>query len=205
MPSQRFLVFAGAENPPVKTTDRKRDCGSFSIGVQKDLENLQYKLKDYKIKHYSVYDSSKKLKCSQVIQIIKAGADKIDRNPPNGGGGGITIYYTGYGETHTGNWCFEDGKITLADVIQSIKSVNQNCEITISCECSYSGRWAKDLKTFENKYKTRAAVFCACDSNEIAHESKHGGVFTAFYESGRGSQLKAPLPDKQKPCVATLN
>ena len=61
------------------------------------------------------------------------------------------LYYTGHGEKGTGNWCFEDGKISI-ETILDILPKGTYYPMIFSDTC-YSGHWAnfcleKDIDGF---------------------------------------------------------
>ena len=61
------------------------------------------------------------------------------------------LYYTGHGEKETGNWCFEDGKISI-ETILDIRPKGTYYPMIFSDTC-YSGHWAnfcleKNIKGF---------------------------------------------------------
>ena len=51
------------------------------------------------------------------------------------------IYYTGYGEEGTGNWCFKDGTISFLDIFTLYKKYLTGKLLYIATDCSYSGQW----------------------------------------------------------------
>ena len=51
------------------------------------------------------------------------------------------IYYTGYGEEGTGNWCFKDGAITFQDIFTLYNKYLKRKILSIYNDCSYSGQW----------------------------------------------------------------
>jgi len=51
------------------------------------------------------------------------------------------IYYTGYGEESTGNWCFKDGTITFQDIFALCNKYLKGKLLSIITDCSYSGQW----------------------------------------------------------------
>jgi len=51
------------------------------------------------------------------------------------------IYYTGYGEEGTGNWCFKDGTITFQDIFTLYNKYLKEKLLYIITDCSYSGQW----------------------------------------------------------------
>merc|ERR1712154_168857 len=80
-----------------------------------------------------------------VLDRIKRCALKVTES------GTYHIYYTGHGETNTGNWCFADGNVSFDEVINAVKSVNDGCFIEIIADCCYSGNWVQGLKEYKGK------------------------------------------------------
>ena len=90
------------------------------------------------------------------------------------------IWYTGNGETNTGNWCFKDGVITFQDIFGLYMDCFRGKRLIIHSDCSYSGNWIKDcVKTLDDLgipscgHHTREQgillkVFCSCGANEEA-------------------------------------
>ena len=90
------------------------------------------------------------------------------------------IFYTGHGETNTGNWCFKDGIITFQDILKLYEDNFKGKLLTINSDCSYSGNWIKDCaKALDDRsisscgHHTRKAgillnVWCSCDVEEEA-------------------------------------
>ena len=54
------------------------------------------------------------------------------------------IYYTGYGEEGTGNWCFKDGTISFQDIFTLYKTYLKEKLLYIFSDCCYSGQWVVD-------------------------------------------------------------
>ena len=56
----------------------------------------------------------------------------------------VWIYYSGYGEEGTGNWCFMDGNISFQDIFTLYKKYLKERLLYIFSDCSYSGQWVVD-------------------------------------------------------------
>ena len=56
----------------------------------------------------------------------------------------VWIYYTGYAEEATGNWCFKDGTITFWDVFTLYKKHLIGKILALYIDCCYSGQWVVD-------------------------------------------------------------
>ena len=87
----------------------------------------------------------------------------------------IHIYYTGHGQKGTGNWCFDNGVVTLDDIIKNTKSVNKS--IYIYADCCYSGQWAVELHKYQGKCRN-VYIETASRPGEVAWDTKDGGMFT---------------------------
>ena len=90
------------------------------------------------------------------------------------------IWYTGNGETNTGNWCFKDGVITFQDIFGLYMDYFRGKRFTIRSDCSYSGNWVKDcVKTLDDlgipscghharKQGILLGLSCSCGASEEA-------------------------------------
>ena len=56
----------------------------------------------------------------------------------------VTIYYAGYGEEGTGNWCFKDGIINFQDIFTLYMKHCKGKVLVIFADCCYSGQWVLD-------------------------------------------------------------
>ena len=54
------------------------------------------------------------------------------------------IYYNGYGEKGTGNWCFKDGTISFQEIFTLYKTHLNGKLLYIYSDCCYSGNWVVD-------------------------------------------------------------
>ena len=83
------------------------------------------------------------------------------------------IYYTGYGEEHTGNWCFKDGSITFQDIFDLYNKYLKGKLLYVYTDSSYSGQWV---------------VECAKCLDEMGigacgHQAREQGVLIKVYAS----------------------
>ena len=97
----------------------------------------------------------------------------------------LNLYYSGYGERGTGNWCFSDGTVSLKEVLDTIQSVNHYNKkkikrIVIYSDCSYSGNWTDDLRKYKQLNTTNLSITinAACDSGFRAWDTPKGAMFT---------------------------
>ena len=59
------------------------------------------------------------------------------------------IYYTGYSEKFTGNWCFKRKNklttISLQQIVSLIPKSDKKVNLTVYSDCSYSAQWIDQL------------------------------------------------------------
>ena len=53
----------------------------------------------------------------------------------------VVLYYIGCGKRNTGDWCFQDGFITFADLAKLYMQLLRGRVLTIVSDCSHSGSW----------------------------------------------------------------
>ena len=92
----------------------------------------------------------------------------------------VLIYYTGYGEEGTGNWCFKDGTISFQDIFTLYKKYLKEQLLYIFSDCCYSGQWVVDCaKCLDEmgigacghqaiKHGILLKVFTSCQPNQRA-------------------------------------
>ena len=51
------------------------------------------------------------------------------------------LYYTGHGESNSGNWCFQGGTISITEIVKMVKTRKCQMPLIISDTCR-SGHWA---------------------------------------------------------------
>ena len=90
------------------------------------------------------------------------------------------IYYTGWGEEGTGNWCFKDGVISLNDILSLYDKYLKDRLLVIYADCSYSGQWVLDYANALDemgieacghqmrKQKKFLKIFTSCQPNQTA-------------------------------------
>lgn len=54
------------------------------------------------------------------------------------------LFYTGYSERHTGNWCFKDGVITFDEIFGLYMDVMRGKPLLIVSDCNYSSNWVEN-------------------------------------------------------------
>ena len=83
------------------------------------------------------------------------------------------IWYTGYGERHTGNWCFKDGTISFALIINLYQTFFQGKVLYLICDCAHAGQWVMTYSRF-------------LEENSIApcgHKAKEKGYLLKIFTS----------------------
>ena len=143
----------------------------------------------------------------------------------------IIFIYIGYGVKDKGDWCFVDSSLSLEELLGAIPAPPEKPELKnnddgdnkksdeealkelmesssyavyIICDCSFTGRWRKELRKVENK----ADIFYygSCDGgkkDKFAQDTKDGGKFTRFLLSGN-QMLGAPKPVALEVCDKCL-
>lgn len=198
----KWLLLAGASNPPreiniSRRRDRDARSGSFLRGTSCDMNNMER----HETVQYNLYNTIRDLKITKafVKEKITGFFDtcKINDAKP-------VIYYTGHGEIGTGNWCLEDGTLSIKE-IESYLPVGTYYPLIIA-DCCYSGHWAnycreEDIDDFE--VLTASPEFCS------AWDTDEGGDFTLWI-TGKTKRPRTeplfsakersdfPIPDKYK-------
>ena len=88
------------------------------------------------------------------------------------------IYYTGYGEESTGNWCFKDGVITFQEIFALYNKYYKGNILYVYSDCCHSGQWV---------------VECAKCLDEMGigacgHQAKKNGILIKVYTSCQPTQ-----------------
>jgi hypothetical protein len=93
----------------------------------------------------------------------------------------VSVYYIGPGKKHTGDWCFADGFITFNDITRVYMECFRSKTLTVSSDCSYSGRWVRELTYFlddvgvqpcghsARKENILLSMYASCKSHQIPH------------------------------------
>ena len=178
-----WLLIKGCTDSPkgVKVSKRKDNKGEYLEGIKYDFATVQDMLErdqrfttDHKL--YNTLENMRSLECDDVIREIKKFAQFAHDNDCKS----INVYYTGHGESHTGNWCFSDGTMAMKQVLNTIKSTDwEKRNIHLWLDACYSGNWVVDLHRYQNKHWT-IQVFAASYPGKVAHDTEKGGLFTTF-------------------------
>ena len=138
----KWLLLAGATDPPedVSISDRRtRDAegdksGAFLQGIAKDLANMEAAIFAIRGK---LFNSIKDMYMTKGVALyhIKRFFDDCQI-----GGFKPMLYYTGHGQVGTGNWCFNDGTISVEEILGLLPG---GCYYPVLfCDTCYSGNWA---------------------------------------------------------------
>ena len=176
-PSFATILIAGTTKSPnnIKTCDKTRANGSYLNGIQCDMVTMR----DWVTKHESNYGTldtvlqdMKYLSKDTVLDRIRKCATKPKH--------GIKIYYSGHGQTGTGNWCFADGVVSLTEVIKAVRSQAGDIYLYIYADCCYSGNWAQNLKALKGKQRSVFIRAASCPG-KVAYDTKEGGMWTLWW------------------------
>lgn len=180
---ERWLLLAGAMNPPTGTNACERESasgeksGNFLSGVSADINHMQKKIGG------DLCDILFDLKCTtrqakDKIRSFMVACKGSDKHP--------VLYYTGHGAAGSGNWCFSDGQLSFDDV----KACCEGAQAPwIVIDCCYSGHWAN-----LSRAKGWASVLAASPyfMTALDNGSDIGGNFTAWY-CGATSETTRPI------------
>ena len=132
----RWLLLSGASNPPFSVKRKTRDChgdrgGTFLSGVARDLANMEAAVEA------ELFNTVKDLYLTrdQALKHIRRFYETCRRQRAK-----PVLCYSGHGEKGTGNWCFEDGKISIKTILDELPE-GTNHPMIFSDTC-YSGHWA---------------------------------------------------------------
>jgi len=135
----KWLLIAGATNPPGEieiSTRRTRNAesgGSFLRGLTNDLATMEAsevvtKSLHNVVRNYNLKKHDARTEIKDLYDICKRDGCKP------------ILYYTGHGQTGTGNWCFSDGTLSIQE-IEEDRPDGCDYPLVISDAC-YSGHWA---------------------------------------------------------------
>ena len=162
----RWLLLSGASNPPENiaiSKRRTRDApgdknGTFLPGVIRDLANMQDAVE---AKLSNVVMNLKLTKSDALERISELFNEcKLKRAQP-------MLYYSGHGEIGTGNWCFDDGKISIQEIFDVMPGGMYHP--MIFSDACYSGHWANFCLT---KGIPGFNCLAACPEYSVAFDTK---------------------------------
>eukprot|EP01084_Bolivina_argentea_P227909 384997_1 len=188
-----FILIRGVTNPPTdsKVSKRKDPNGNYLNGVGQDIGNMERWIqKDPYDAHFHQSVSRGSLTCKEVLTAI---AETIQYAKLNMAAS-VCIYYTGHGQTNTGNWLFIDGAVSIYD-INSV--VCDYCgQVDIVSDCCFSGNWALELMK-ESFPGTISYIIAAAWPGQFAmdHPEGIGGLLTLHIigKSNNGSWAEKNL------------
>jgi len=132
-----WLLIAGAMDPPkgVVVSKRRDRGGKFLQGICLDLANMEKAIVNSAMGLGDLFNtvrdnylnkSEAEIKLKQFLQKCS----EEDKKP--------IIYYTGHGQAGTGNWCFQDGTLSIQDIEKLVCGQYP----LIIADCCFSGHWA---------------------------------------------------------------
>jgi hypothetical protein len=88
------------------------------------------------------------------------------------------LYYSGHGKIHSGDWCFHEEFITLADILTVWRERMCRSDyqmLILIADCCYSGAWVEALhrEKVEGVWMQASAA-----AHELATDTPKGGAFT---------------------------
>ena len=112
-PEFATILIAGCTNPPeqVKAVTKSSDCGSYLQGTQRDMAYMEDIVKKRPDPYGELFDSLRMMNSLEKGTVLKRISECAQRPTRC-----MYIYYTGHGQSDTGNWCFADGEVTLKQV-----------------------------------------------------------------------------------------
>lgn len=162
----RWLLLSGASDPPsgINISDRRtRDTpgvkgGTFLAGVAHDLANMEAAV------GINLFNTVKDLYLTKSTAFghIRRLFETCKRNKVK-----PILYYTGHGETGTGNWCFADGTISIQEIFDMMPG-GTYYPMIFSDAC-YSGHWANFCL---EKNITGFHCLAACPEYSTAFDTK---------------------------------
>ena len=135
-----WLLLSGACEPPkhIEISNRK-DCGlrsgNFLVGISHDLVHMESTILGDNA--HELYNTVRDLHITKdtgmkhITEFFEECKNK---------GSKPMLYYSGHGETATGNWCFSDGTISIQEIFDKVP-VHCSYPMIFSDAC-YSGHWA---------------------------------------------------------------
>jgi len=85
----------------------------------------------------------------------------------------VTIYYTGFGEEGTGNWCFKDGTISFQEIFALYQKHLTGKILCIIADCCFSGQWVVEYAKHLDGIKIGAC----------GHQTRQQGLLIKVYAS----------------------
>ena len=136
-----WLPLSGACDPPehIGISSRKGRGlrnGNFISGITHDLFNMENTILEVNADH-ELFNTVRDLHitkdtCMKHITEFFEGCNNKGTKP--------MLYYSGHGETATGNWCFSDATISIQEIFDMVPK--GCCYPMIFSDACYSGHWA---------------------------------------------------------------
>ena len=158
-PKALWLLLAGATAPPETIRiSRRRNSGSFLLGVSHDLANMEGAAVVMSNLHNVVrnFNLTKEDAKGEIQKLFRE--CMVRKEQP-------VVYYTGHGEIGTGNWCFADGTLSLHEIEELLEGCSHPLLISDSC---YSGHWAN---LCINRTLPKTHCLAACPKYSAAHDT----------------------------------
>ena len=114
-----WLLLSGACDPPehIGISSRKEPgerSGNFLAGISDDLSNMEGTILKVEAQLYNTVRDLKITKVAALEHITKFfGECEFKATHP-------MLYYSGHGETATGDWCFSDGTISIQEIFDKV-------------------------------------------------------------------------------------
>ena len=160
-----WLLLSGATDPPRdigiskrRTRDAQGDrSGTFLAGMTLDLRNMENAVGTKLFNTVKDLYLKKDAALRHITDLFEECKQKKDHP---------MLYYTGHGETGTGNWCFQDGTISIQEIFDKVPA--DYCYPMIFSDACYSGHWAnfcleKDIPGFH--------CLAACPEDKTAFDT----------------------------------
>ena len=134
-----WLLLSGATDPPKEigiSERRTRDAqgdgnGAFLAGVIQDLANMENVVGTRLFNTVKDLYLTKDVALGHVTKVFEKCKEKKAKP---------MLCYTGHGEIGTGNWCFDDGTVSIQEIFDMVPL--GYCYPMIFSDACYSGHWA---------------------------------------------------------------
>eukprot|EP01084_Bolivina_argentea_P217863 369823_1 len=178
-----FLISSGQTYGTKKAVTKKDEKGNCNLGC---LNDDMYKMSKY---FYAIGASvtihhNNKVSVYQAKVWFKEYFNKFKNGPK-------VIYYTGHGDTN-GNLCFDDGELSLDDILQC--TVNKTWhDIFFIKDCCYAAAWGKPDSSFPDEEvdgqdrhfwisspSKWMGILCSSSKNQTSAGGANGSEYTNF-------------------------
>ena len=175
----KWLLMSGAIDPPehIQISNRRprkststTKSGNYLAGMSQDLGNMSAFVDDIGLFNYAF---NMRMTKEDAIKNIKDLFEACVKNEPKAA---PVIYYTGHGESKTGNWCFQNHQLGIREIVSLIPPGCYH-PLIISDSC-FSGCWADYCLNQHGTNNIR--VLAACPYYTYAYDNEAGGEFTQY-------------------------